>query len=374
MIVLEAETAAEYLVTQGWTDAAFRITAKTLSGGVSNRVILVCCETANPPALVLKQARRRLQVAQLWECGMERVFREIDTLKICQQILAKDVDASLVFAPTVPRLVFEDRENFVFAMTAAPDEHVVWKEQLLAGTANVEIARACGHLLAKLHGDSWLDPDVCSLLDDTTFFDDLRLDPYYRQISRVHGELRQPVAELLESLQQHKRCLVHGDFSPKNLLVTDNQVILLDFEVGHFGDPAFDLGFFLTHLVIKAIRADDAFDAYWQLIDVFWTRYLHDLSAGILSAGILSAGILSAGIAPRELELLPQRVLRNLGACLIARVDGKSPVDYLPDADQSSNDQSSNEVGPKSKVRQTGWSLLTNPPQQWSELHARIVR
>ncbi len=364
MIVLEAETAAEYLVARGWTDAAFRVSAETLSGGVSNRVILARCETANPPALVLKQARRRLQVAQLWECGMERVFREIDTLKICQQILANGVDASLAFAPTVPRLVFEDRENFVFAMTAAPEQHVVWREQLLAGAANVEIARACGHMLAKLHGDSWLDPEVCSLLDDTTFFDDLRLDPYYRQISRVHGGLRQPVAELLESLQQHKRCLVHGDFSPKNLLVTDNQVILLDFEVGHFGDPAFDLGFFLTHLVIKAIRADDAFDAYWQLIDVFWTRYLHDLSAGILSAGI----------APRELELLPQRVLRNLGACLIARVDGKSPVDYLPDADQSSKHQSGEKVGAKSKVRQTGWSLLTDPPQQWSELRARIVR
>ena len=126
---------------------------------------------------------------------------------------------------------------------------------------------------------------------------------------------------------------MHGDYSPKNILVNDESVVLLDFEVGHFGDPAFDLGFFLTHLHIKALIAGNRFDEYASLIDVFWNAYVEKISK------VLSE---------QEFVALEQRSCLNLGGCLVARIDGKSPVEYL--ADDST----------KALVRNVGWQALVD--------------
>ena len=131
-------------------------------------------------------------------------------------------------------------------------------------------------------------------IGSTEFFDDLRLDPYYRQIARVHFELKESVERLLTLNQQHCHCLVHGDYSPKNILVNDSSVVLLDFEVGHYGDPAFDLGFFLTHLHIKTLISGSRFNEYTELIDQFWQSYSQIMRA-VLSPTELDA--LEAGLS-----------------------------------------------------------------------------
>ena len=247
----------------------------------------------------------------------------------------------------VPQVLWEDRQNYLYAMTAAPDKHRTWKEMLLAGDleSSRELAEACGRMLGQLHKASWRDQDISSRLEDRSYFDRLRLDPYYRQIGRVHADLAPAIERLIESVWQNGCSLVHGDFSPKNLLVWPGHLMLIDFEVGHFGDPAFDLGFFLTHLVLKSIWARERRKEYLAIADEFWRSY--ELT-------------IKPAIAADEWATLEQRMLWNLAGCMLARVDGKSPVDYLTS-------------GQPQAVREVACQWITSPPKSWSDTTATVL-
>jgi 5-methylthioribose kinase len=329
-----------------------------LAGGVSNVVLLVSLPDRGE-RFVLKQARGKLRVKEDWQCSVERIWREVEVLRICGELLAagsaeretrnKSTTGSEIlagFQATVPQVLWEDRKNYAYAMTAAPVEHRTWKELLLAREIplSVGIATACGKLLAAIHAGSWNDTAIAARLDDRTFFDQLRLDPYYRHVARMHPDLAPQLDALLASVWTHRRCLVHGDYSPKNLLVWAGNVMLIDFEVGHYGDPAFDLGFFLTHLVLKAIWSGSRQADYLRLATVFWRTYCAGLELVVSHA---------------ERADLEQRTLANLAGCLLARVDGKSPVDYLAPPQQT-------------RARALACDWLRSLPANWDQALARI--
>ncbi len=345
-MTLSAATAADYLMSRGRVPAGVPLRVRELAGGVSNVVLLV--DRAGGERLVLKQALPRLRVEQEWLCSIERIWREVEVLRLCGALLAATADREPETGKItlrIPQVLFEDRENYCFGMTAAPAEHRTWKELLLTGEAETPIAAACGRLLGTLHAGSWLDANVARQFDDRTFFRDLRISPYYDRIRQVHPDLANAIGRVSDAIWQHRRCLVHGDFSPKNLLVAGSQLWLIDFEVGHYGDPAFDLGFFLTHLALKAFVAGDRAAKYLALIDAFRRTY---------DAELLPA----AGQA--ELSALWQRTIGALAGCLLARVDGKSPVDYLAPPLQAA-------------VRKAARELLASPPSDFSELLSRVT-
>ena len=332
MFILEVDTVGQYLVDQDIIASVSDVQVRQLLGGVSNRVLLVVFSGDQEP-WVLKQAREQLAVEQPWFCSVTRVLREMDVLQISNRILADKVNA-LLCQSAVPEILFEDRENYVYAMTAMLGNARQWKQDLLAGKLDAEIFKSVGWLLGTLHSVSWEDSEIAEKIGDQGFFKELRVDPYYRQLARVHPALQPAIDVLVSDLAGHRHCLVHGDFSPKNILVDDTDVtrlMLLDFEVGHFGDPAFDLGFFLTHLVIKAIRDSSRAVQYAKLVQVFIDEYQRVMLPRVGEAVVA------------EIE---HRGCTNLGACLIARVDGKSPVEYLSDSDH------------QEAVRQLGKRLL----------------
>jgi thiamine kinase-like enzyme len=341
---ITSQCAADYL---RWADRVARdepIEVRELAGGVSNVVLLVTLPRRGGQ-FVLKQARGQLRVKEEWLCPVERIWREVEVLRICGELLqVRSAEIEVRndgIATDVPRLLWEDRDNFVYAMTAAPAEHRTWKEILLSGETSVSrpLAIACGRLLGQLHAGSWASIEIAGLLDDRTYFDQLRLDPYYRHVARVHADLGPDLERLIDSIWQHRLCLVHGDFSPKNLLVWPGHLLLIDFEVGHYGDPAFDLGFFLTHLVLKSIWAGERQRAYVQIANLFWDSYRATVASSVASA---------------ELTCLEERMVWNLAGCLLARVDGKSPVDYLSAEQQRS-------------VREAARRWVASPPRTWND-------
>jgi aminoglycoside phosphotransferase (APT) family kinase protein len=243
-------------------------------------------------------------------------------------------------------LLFTDRENYLFSMTAAPEGHSTWKERLLAGNADASIAETCGRSLGRLHAATWSNRELAERLGDRSIFDALRIDPYYRAVAAIDADLRPHIQRLIDSVANHSLCLVHADFSPKNLLVYEDEgkteLTLIDFETGHFGDPAFDVGFFTSHLVLKcayhAARGNQFWE-YWRLVDAFWRAYLPAVQA-----------VAGANIADLE-----PRMLQNLGGCLLARLEGKSPVDYLTDQSKRAN------------VRTLATCLLTSDETRFDE-------
>lgn len=366
MQLLDEHNAADYLRAARHVSENERLEIRFLAGGVSNVVLHVRRPERTDGDFVLKQARAQLRVPQPWFCSVERIWREVAVLEICQQMLTKqatlgtqvararprDLELSALEseesrrvsrAVHLPRLLFEDRDEYLFAMTAAPLGHSTWKQQLLSGDPQPEIAAACGRLLGTIHAQTWLDRSVAERLDDRQFFDDLRLDPYYRQIARVHADLATPVQRLLDSVLEHRRALVHGDFSPKNLLVWPAGLMLIDFEVGHFGDPAFDLGFFLTHLILKTFHFAPRWSEYFGLARTFWSEY---------------RGQVEPVVGEAEWCDLERRAQQNTAGCLLARVDGKSRVEYLTQDEP---------------IRELARSLLLEPARNWDESSERII-
>jgi aminoglycoside phosphotransferase (APT) family kinase protein len=353
MRLIDCDSAEAYLRMEGRIGPREAVRVRRLSGGVSNEVLLVERPEHPEQAFVLKQARPQLRVADPWFCSIERIWREVDTLRACDAALQPSSVVTAAhgeWSVLVPEVLFEDRDNYLFAMTAAPP-HEVWKQRLLSGRVERSLAAACGELLAALHAGTWGDTAVAERLGDRSFFDDLRIDPYYRRVAQVHTDLQTPVAVLIHSLGEHCRCLVHGDFSPKNLLVYTGEglaargLMLVDFEVGHYGDPAFDLGFFLTHLVLKAFWSGPRFDEYFALSEVFWVTYRETLRRAI---------------PPEELDSLSARTVRHFAACTLARLDGKSKVEYLTDEPL------------RATIRQQARELLLDPPPTWEEVEAQL--
>jgi len=335
MKLIDERTARDYLVEQGLIERDELVQVRELSGGVSN-IVLYVRRAEGQSDFVIKQAREKLRVQADWRCGVERVLREVDVLRVCERLLPPQRSAGDV--ATVPRILQVDAENYLFAMTAAPP-HTTWKQQLLEGRVDQQIGAACGDLLAQLHRATWQGAGLPESLHDRQFFEDLRVDPYYRQIARVHRDLEPVVRRLIDSVYANRLSLVHGDFSPKNLLVHETGLMLVDFEVGHFGDPAFDIGFFLTHLALKALHRAEQCEEYLKLIAAFVSTYFAQLAD-------------VAGAPP--LRDLSGRARRNFAACLLARVDGKSPVEYL---DESA----------RRRARNLGRQFLWEDAWDWSE-------
>jgi 5-methylthioribose kinase len=355
MFNLDATTAETYLRQSGRIDAGESVTVRELTGGVSNVVLLI--ERTSPGALgspslparfVIKQSRPQLRVPQPWFCSVERNWREVEVLDECYRALvghpAGDTNVC------VPKLLFSDRENFLFAMTAAPADHVTWKQRLLAGSVEMDIVAACGRTLGRLHAATWRNGDVAGRLGDRSLFEALRIDPYYQAITTVYCHLQREIEQLIESVATHSLCLVHADFSPKNVLVYETgertELLLIDFETGHYGDPAFDLGFFTSHLVLKAFYHAPGHEPFAQLLDMFWASY---------------RPVLATVAEANELADLEQRAARNLAGCLLARLDGKSRVEYLTDNAK------------RAAVRALATDLLTARQTGWSESWSKYV-
>ncbi len=301
VLELTADNAVSYLRNAGRLPHHGSVRIVTLGWGVSNLVLRIM--PAGGPDFVLKQSREQLRTRADWRSRLDRVWREVDVMRVLERLLP---------AGTVPRVLFEDRANFLFGMDAVDADHVVWKEALLQGEIDPALADVLGDCLARVHAGTFDDPALRESLGDQQVFDELRIDPFYRRIATAHVELVDPIQDLMDDMAGNRLCLVLGDFSPKNILLTHGGVVLVDFETGHFGDPGFDLGFFLSHLALKAIRHGAGGLPLIELLRRFWRTYQN-----------------AAHWPARTLAALEPRSIRHWGACMLARVDGKSPVDYL---------------------------------------------
>jgi len=357
MLLLDPNNAADYLRATRRIAPGERVTVQALSGGVSNQVLYVARGNGEED-FVLKQARPQLRTPDPWFCTVERVWREVEVLQICQQVLDRYAPANDELTACTPRILFEDRQNYLLAMTAAPRDHRVWRSELLAGRVESGIAEACGRLLARLHAGTWRDSAIADRLGDRTIFEQLRIEPYFEATARANPDAAPMFARLIADVRGHALCLVHADFSPKNLLVFrgaglrpadsnwqagglphGRRMMMVDFETGHFGDPAFDFGFFLSHLTLKAFYHAPRHEPLVALIERFGEEYQREFQSRAMGessrhtpCAVTSDGTRSVPATMADLQQLIARGNQNLAGCAWARLDGTSKVDYLTNA------------------------------------------
>ena len=271
-----------------------------LSGGVSSDVFRA--DLASGPICV-KRALEQLKVAADWQAPVERSAYEAAYLRA----------AAALGGPVLPRVLAEDADRHLFAMTwFEPADHPVWKAELAAGRVDPTFARTLGAGLARVHSRTARDAAIAAAFDTTPLFDALRLAPYLEHTAQAHPDIAPRLRNLAETTRSHRLALVHGDVSPKNILVGPTGPVLLDAECAWYGDPAFDIAFCANHLLLKAVWKPAHAAAFAEAFGALLDGYL-------------------AGVdweAPGDLEARAAPLLAGL---LLARVDGKSPVEYLTD-------------------------------------------
>ena len=299
-------------------------TTQLLGGGVSNTVILAEAK-ASGRRLVFKQALGQLRVKEEWLADRTRIHREAASIRAL---------APLLPAGAVPSVVFEDAPEFIYAMESAAAGAVDWKTRLLRDRElNQATVREVAAILAALVRATAGQTRWQAEFGDQHCFDQLRLDPYYRFTALRHPALGGAFEEAI-ALARTPRAIVHGDFSPKNILtVPGRPAMLIDFEVIHYGDPAFDAAFLLNHLLLKAAHGVAGMREFAHL---FW-RELRSALPG--------------------LDWLEPAAIRHLGCLHLARVDGKSPAEYLTSAQQAA-------------VRARAVAMISHPPKTIEEMFA----
>jgi aminoglycoside phosphotransferase (APT) family kinase protein len=289
-----------------------------LPGGVSSDIWRV--DLAGGPICV-KRALPKLKVAADWRAPVERNAYEVAWMETAARILPG----------CAPRILGHDGEAGLFAMAFLdPAEHRLWKAELMAGRAEPRFAAQVGGSLAAIHAGTASDPAIAAHFATDAIFHAIRLEPYLEATARAHPDRATALSALVATTARGKQALVHGDVSPKNILVGPDGPIFLDAECAWYGDPAFDLAFCLNHLLLKCL---------WRPV----------AAAGFLACFGALAGSYRNGVTWEPAAAVEGRAARLLPGLLLARIDGKSPVEYItaePERDM---------------VRRTARALLADP-------------
>ena len=310
-----------YLVERGIFREAGSLEVVELAGGVSGVVFAARGEEKH---VVFKQALERFRVEDEWLVPPQRALDEAAALELMSTL-----------APgAVPRLLDVDPDRFALVMEEAPAGWRSWKSHLLEGHADTAVAARLGELLGMLH-----ERTTEVELGSAASFDAQRVDPYLRTTARRHPDLAPRIAAYTERLLETHACVVHGDYSPKNVLVGEggpsSGLWVIDWEIVHRGDPAFDVAFLLNHLLLKTIHRPAAAADYEACGAAFLDAYGPQLDTAY--------------------------VLGLVGCLMLARVDGKSPAEYLTQAERE-------------RARSAGAGLLTDPPASPTEAWADLRR
>ncbi len=282
--------------------SAHAVLITPLGGGVSSDVFLVEQEAKR---FVVKRALPRLKVKDNWQADTGRNRVEYEFLHYLRGIIPDCVPGVLAVC------------DGYFAMEYLGPEYKNWKEVLLAGDCRVAVAAQAARLLGMLHRISYGNAELARRFDTTPNFHQLRTDPYLLTTGRRHPALQKMFEAEALRLEQTRECLVHGDFSPKNILIGNGRFVLLDCEVAWYGDPAFDLAFLINHLLLKSLYRAPIDHGFEKLIEEFISTYFSERELHGSAGAVFSS-----------------RTAKLLLMLLLARIDGKSPVEYVNGEDK----------------------------------------
>ena len=272
-------------------------TVTPLTGGVSSDIFLLY---DGERKIVIKKALAKLRVKDNWLAPTSRNKGEQDYIHYVGEILPD----------CMPKMIATDNELGFFAMEYLDECYHNWKTELLQGIFKVENAQKAAEILATIHHHSRNDPTAEDSFQTSASFYDVRIDPYLITAGDRNPDLRKFFQEEAKRLKGWREALVHGDYSPKNMMISKDRFVLLDQEVAWYGDPAFDLAFLLNHLYLKSLLWKNKFSECLSLCEEVIKCYFAVLGQKVEG----------------ELELRTGRLLLML---MLARIDGKSPVEYF---------------------------------------------
>ena len=317
-----------FLIDLGLVLPGDAIEATPLAGGVSSDIVLVT--TGSGRRFVVKRALARLKVATVWEAPLGRNAAEAQWIRTVTRWLPE----------AVPTLIAEDPRHGLFVMDYLPTgTHPVWKAELMAGHVDAAFARAVGAAVVGIHRRSTTLPGLARDFANEATFEPIRIEPYLLATARAHPDLAARLEAVAERTLATRLALIHGDVSPKNILHGPRGPVFLDAECACWGDPAFDLAFCLNHLLLKSMLREDRREACLGCFATLTETYLD-------------------GVTWEAREAIESRAADLVQAFLLARVDGRSPVEYLDEAQRD-------------RVRRTARAMLLGRVETLADIAGR---
>jgi len=319
------DTVIAFLRDAGLVPSCVAARFSPLTGGVASDIWKV---DVGDRTFAVKRALQKLRVARDWQVPVTRNVSEVDWLRT----------AAAVVPDAVPAVLAHDPAIGAFAMAYLDSaHHPVWKAELAAGRADPVFAARVGDTIVAIHAATAHSDALAKQFANDALFHAIRLEPYLEATAPAHPEIADTLMALSRETLATKVALVHGDVSPKNILVGPNGPVFLDAECAWYGDPAFDLAFCLNHMLLKCLWTPRAREGFLGCFDALAAAYLSQVNWE----------------PPAELEC---RAARLLPALFLARVDGKSPVEYITDE----ND--------KARVRRVAVPLIGSPPSRLADV------
>jgi aminoglycoside phosphotransferase (APT) family kinase protein len=269
-----------------------------MDGGVSSDIYRV---DAGTKTFCVKRALPKLKVSSDWRAPVSRNRSEVAWLRRVSALLPANA----------PSILGDDPESGTFAMEwLDPGDYPTWKGELRDGRIDPRVAAAVGDVLGRIHAATAGQPGIAREFAHDDIFVPIRLDPYLLATGRAHPALAAPLQALVAQTLANKRVLVHGDYSPKNILIGARGPVIVDAECACFGDPAFDVAFVANHLLLKGIWRPEWRDDYVTSLRALVAAY-------------------RTHVDWEPWDELDRRIAALLPALLLARIDGKSPVEYI---------------------------------------------
>lgn len=265
-----------------------------LGGGVSADVRF---EDGVDGPVVIKRALPKLKVSADWFADPARSSIEVACLRTLADVLGPS---------SVPRVIWADPATNSFAMERLPERLVPWKTRLLTCDVDLRTARRVGELLGQMHTRTEGRADLARDFADRSYLMSLRVEPFHRRVAERFPDLADAITGVVDRMLSRQHCLVHGDYSPKNLMTDAADVVILDCEVAHWGDPRFDVAFCLSHLLLKTVQSPSCPDSIAGAATAFLDAYQAE-----------------------GLPIFDDDLSGATGCLMMARVAGDSPVDYL---------------------------------------------
>ena len=298
MLIDDRGNLERYLLEKGLVEEGDGHRADYCSGGVSATVVYVDRPGRKP--LILKQTLEYLKTKEEWPCHPDRIVVEYNSNDIYHEIVPD----------CAQKMIFCDTENWIAVREAVPEDWRMWKKDLMNGILDFRIAKRSIEALLTVHERAAGNRKVFDAFPSKDHFYKLRVDPYIVFTAGKYPELQKEADEVCQFLMEPSITLVHSDFSPKNIMIKDDNICILDFESSHYGNPCFDLAFFFNHMLLKSIYNPDFGNAYVDMADYMARIYLD-------------------GVTCMDRSELEEMTVRTLFFMLLARVDGKSPAEYL---------------------------------------------
>ncbi len=263
---LDDATLPGYLVRAGVLANARGVVVEAAGDGNINWVRRA--RDAAGRSVIVKQARPALERFPQYRVDPVRMVFEARYGEVVRAQVPAQADV-------LPRVIAFDEDSRVLVMEDLGDAPRL--DALLAdGRAEPATLEALGAFLGAVHratravadtlSSRFANDEMRALHGEHIFTlpyapNDFPIEPRLRALADellARPGLRARIAELRSRYYERRDALVHGDVQAGNVLVQDGRPRLLDAEIAHVGDPAFDLGQALAHVHVHRAHARDA--------------------------------------------------------------------------------------------------------------------